>query len=150
MFAPYRSNAVAYRQLGVETAVADATPHKLIAMLFDGADEQIRKAGSAMARGDHATKGESLTRAIRILDEGLRASIDDRGGALAANLRDLYTYMIGRLLGASARNDPKPLDEVLALLHEISSAWAQIAPNTVSAAPATPVRRPAPAAQAAR
>ena len=55
MFAPYRSNAVAYRQLGVETAMADATPHKLIAMLFDGADEHIRKGASAMARADHAT-----------------------------------------------------------------------------------------------
>ena len=150
MFAPYRSNAVAYRQLGVETAMADATPHKLIAMLFDGADEHIRKSSSAMARADHATKGESLTRAIRILDEGLRASIDDRGGELAANLRDLYTYMIGRLLAASARNDSKPLDEVLELLHKISSAWAQIAPNTVSAAPSIPVRRPQQATIAAR
>ncbi|HPU50991.1 MAG TPA: flagellar export chaperone FliS [Burkholderiaceae bacterium] len=150
MFAPYRSNAVAYRQLGVETAMADATPHKLIVMLFDGADEHIRKGRSAMERADHAAKGEALTRAIRILDEGLRASIDARGGELAANLRDLYTYMIGRLLAGSARNEVKPLDEVLELLHKISSAWAQISPDTVSAMPAMPVRRPAQATAAAR
>lgn len=141
MFAPYRSNAVAYRQLGVETALADATPHKLIAMLFEGADEQIRKAGAAMRRQDFATKGESLTRAIRILDEGLRASLDERGGEITANLRDLYTYMIGRLLNASARNQPELLDEVLGLLAQVASAWAQIAPARQGGTPAAAASR---------
>lgn len=150
MFAPYRSNAVAYRQLGVETALEDATPHKLIAMLFDGADEQIRRAASAMARGDHAGKGEALTRAIRILDEGLRASLDERGGDLSVNLKDLYTYMITRLLAASARNETEPLDEVLSLLAPIASAWSQIAP-TRSASPAmAAVARPTPTSAARR
>lgn len=150
MFAPYRSNAVVYRQLGVETALADASPHKLIAMLFDGAHEQIRKAHSAMGRADFATKGEALTRAIRILDEGLRACLDDRGGELARNLRELYTYMIGRLLIASARNDEQPLSEVLDLLSMISGAWTQIGPGDAVAASAMKVRRPVLAAAAAR
>ncbi len=149
MFAPYRSNAVAYRQLGVETALEDASPHKLIAMLFEGADEQIRRAASAMGRGDHAAKGEALTRAIRILDEGLRASLDDRGGELTSNLRDLYTYMIGRLLAASARNETEPLDEVLGLLSQIASAWSQIA--SARPAPAALVAtRPTPSLAARR
>jgi flagellar protein FliS len=128
MFAPYRSNAVAYRQLGVETAIADATPHKLIALLFDGAHEFLRKAASAMARNDHAAKGEAITRVIRIVDEGLRACLDDRGGELTENLRALYTYLMSRLLTASLRNDPAMLDEVEELLGKISSAWAEIAP----------------------
>ena len=150
MFAPYRSNAVAYRQLGVETALADASPHKLIAMLFDGAHEQIRKAHSAMDRADYATKGEALSRAIRILDEGLRACLDNRGGELAHNLRDLYTYMIGRLLIASARNDAQLLSEVLDLLSMISSAWTQIEPGNAAAALAIPARLPVQSAAAAR
>jgi flagellar protein FliS len=142
MFAPYRSNAVAYRQMGVETAIADASPHKLIAMLFDGAHEFLRKAGSAMERKDYATKGEAITRVIRIIDEGLRASLDERGGELTGNLRTLYTYLMGRLLTASLRNDPEILTEVGELLDTISSAWAQIAPSraagTAGAAGAAP------------
>lgn len=155
MFAPYRSNAVAYRQLGVETAMTDASPHKLIAMLFDGADEHIRKGICAMQRADHATKGEAVTRAIRILDEGLRACLDNRGGDLTENLRDLYTYMIGRLLVGSARNEEGPLNEVLHLLSQVSSAWAQIAPGrapaeAAPAAPALAARRPVQAYASAR
>jgi flagellar protein FliS len=129
MFAPYRSNATAYRQLGVETAVATATPHKLIAMLFDGATEHLTRAASAMATGDISGKGEAISRVIRIIDEGLRACLDDRGGDLAANLRALYTYSLARLLKASRDNDPALLEEVRGLLDQISTAWSQIAPE---------------------
>ncbi|MBU6270164.1 MAG: flagellar export chaperone FliS [Betaproteobacteria bacterium] len=153
MFAPYRSNAVAYRQLGVETAIADATPHKLIAMLFDGAHEFLRKAASAMERKDYAAKGEAITRVIRIIDEGLRASLDDRGGELTGNLRTLYTYLMGRLLTASLRNDPEILTEVGELLDTVSSAWAQIAPGrggSTAAAAQGPASSAAPARPALR
>jgi flagellar protein FliS len=129
MFAPYRSNATAYRQLGIETAVSTATPHKLIAMLFEGANEQLTRAGSAMAAGDIGAKGEAISRVIRIIDEGLRSCLDDRGGELTTNLRNLYTYSLARLLTASRNNDPALLDEVRGLLEQISSAWAQIAPE---------------------
>ena len=133
MFAPYRSNATAYRQLGVETAIASATPHKLIAMLFDGADEQLTRATSAISAGDISGKGEAIGRVIRIIDEGLRACLDDRGGEITANLRALYTYALGRLLMASRNNDPKLLDEVRQLLGQIAAAWAQIAPERQTA-----------------
>ena len=134
MFAPYRSNAVAYRQLSVETAMADATPHKLIAMLYDGAIAAIRRAQAAMLRRDFATKGESITRAIRIVEEGLKASLDERGGEISANLRGLYDYIGHRLLHASARNDAQALDEAAQLLTELQTAWQEIAPPPVRAA----------------
>lgn len=140
MFAPYRSHASSYRQLDVETSVDAATPHKLIAMLYDGAISAIRRAQAAMLRRDFATKGEAITRAIRIVEEGLKASLDERGGEIAANLRGLYDYIGHRLLQASARNDAEALDEAAQLLAELQSAWQAIAP---------PAGRPAPAAAAA-
>lgn len=153
MFAPYRSNAVAYRQMGVETALTDATPHKLILMLFEGADEHLRKAAAAMGRGDHAAKGEAITRVIRILDEGLRSCLDDRAGEIAENLRALYTYMVERLLIASARNDAGIVAEVQGLLDQVASAWREISPGRSSApdarsSGADPVAPSSPAARA--
>lgn len=144
MFAPYRSNAVAYRQVGVETALTDATPHKLILMLFDGAEEQLRKAAAAIGRGDHAAKGEAVTRAIRIIDEGLGASLDDRAGEIAHNLRGLYGYMGQRLLMASARNDASLVAEVQGLLEQVASAWREIAPGRSSASADRPSTDPTP------
>ena len=140
MFAPYRSHASSYRQLDVETSGDAATPHKLIAMLYDGAIAAMQRARAAIGQGDVAGKCEAVTRAIRIVDEGLKASLDERGGEIAANLRGLYDYIGHRLLQASARNDTEALDEAAQLLAELQSAWQAIAP---------PAGRPAPAAAAA-
>jgi flagellar protein FliS len=129
MFAPYRSHANSYRQLDLETSVGAASPHRLIAMLFDGALAAIARGRAAMQRGDVAARGEAVGRAIRIVDEGLKASLDPRGGQLAANLRDLYDYIGHRLLVASARNDADALEEAARLLATLQSAWLQIAPE---------------------
>lgn len=153
MFAPYRSNATAYRQVGVETALTDATPHKLILMLFEGAEEQLRKASAAIGRGDFAAKGEAISRAIRIIDEGLQACLDERAGEIAQNLRSLYTYMSGRLLIASARNDASIVNEVQGLLDQVASAWREIAPGRPSAPgdrPSAPAALATPATGAVR
>ena len=133
MFAPYRSHASSYRQLDVETSVEGAHPHRLVAMLYDGAIGAIRKALGAMARGDTAARGEAVTMAIRIVDEGLRAALDERGGEISRNLRSLYDYVLRRLLVGSARNDREALEEAAKLLGELQSAWMAIAPQARAA-----------------
>ena len=127
MFAPYRSLASSYRNMDVETSLQDASPHKLIAMLYDGAVAAVNKAKGAIERGDIAAKGAAITFAIRIVEEGLRASLDARGGDIAVNLGDLYSYMARRLLEAGLRNDTAILDEVAKLLGELRGGWAGIA-----------------------
>lgn len=44
MYGSSRQYAEQYRQVGVTSAVADADPHKLVAMLLAGALEQIGRA----------------------------------------------------------------------------------------------------------
>jgi flagellar protein FliS len=128
MFAPYRSQASSYRQLDVETSVDGASPHRLIEMLFEAAIASIQRARAAMDAGDLSVKGESITRAIRIVDEGLKASLDARGGEISERLGALYDYVGRRLLSASARNDVSALDESSALLSELRDAWSGISP----------------------
>lgn len=121
--------ARAYANVGLETGVASAEPHRLITMLFDGALLAVARARSAMTAGDIATRGAAITKAIQIIDEGLKASLVDNGGGLAANLRALYEYMSCRLLVASLKNELAALDEVTRLLTEIKDAWHAIDPN---------------------
>ncbi len=79
-----------------------------------------------------AEKSAAIGRAIAILDE-LRGSLDfEKGGPLAANLEDLYSYASRRLLAASASGDVRILDEVAALLRELREAWAAIAAATTA------------------
>ena len=99
----------AYRDIGNQSAVVDASPYQLISMLMNGALDRIAAARGAMARGDAALQGSMIGKAIGIVD-GMRASLDEQrggpaGGELATRLRDLYDYMERRLLEAGAGGD---------------------------------------------
>lgn len=132
--APHAS-AGAYRQVGLSTGVVTATPHQLVLMLFDGFDEALAQALGALRDGAVEAKCRAMTRATRIVDEGLRASLDlQGGGALAADLRELYAYVGLRLVRANLNNDAAGIDECRRLIRPLRDAWVQIAPDTSRAA----------------
>ena len=119
--------AKSYSSLKVHSGVADASPHRLIQMLFEGALERIAQAKGAMLQNQIARKGELIGKAVIIVG-GLQGSLNDKeGGQLAANLDDLYDYVIRRLTEANFHNDPERLDECGRLLSEIKTAWDAIA-----------------------
>ncbi len=129
MFAPHRPQASTYRNIQLESSVREASPHRLISLLFEGAVAAIRQGTVAMQAGDHAGQGQALTRAIRILDEGLKASLDPAAGELALRLSALYDHAARQLLIASARNDATVLGEVLDLILPLQQSWLAIAPE---------------------
>lgn len=117
----------AYQRIGVETGVESANPHKLILMLFEGAQEALAKAKMHLKHNEIAQKGEMLSKAIMIIDHGLKASLDTTaGGELALNLQALYDYMSNRLLTANLNNDITIIEEVNQLLNELYGAWKAI------------------------
>ena len=126
----------AYGKVAVESSVATADPHQLVLMLFDGALDAIRQAQSHMVAGRIAEKGAALGKALRIVEEGLKASLDGAaGGELAARLRSLYDYSVMKLLQGNLRNDGEALRNVAKLLGELRDAWSQIrTPTAVAAA----------------
>jgi flagellar protein FliS len=130
MFATITPPIEQYRQVGTATAVALADPHQLIILLYDGAIAAVLQARHAVATGDVATRQSTISKAMRIIDEGLKAAVESNGdAALAANLRGLYEHMVSRLFQANLQVIEEPLAEVLALLGDLRSAWAAIAPS---------------------
>ena len=128
----------AYAKIGVESGVVAADPHKLIAMLYQGALLAIANAKNGLMRKDIAAKGVAISKAITIIDEGLNASLDKSvGGPLAQNLSALYEYMCMRLIAANLKNDMTALDEVARLLTDLKGAWESIRPSgaAIAAAP---------------
>jgi len=122
-----------YKNVGLESGVAAADPHKLILMLYQGALLAIASAKNQILRNQTAEKGASITKAIKIIDEGLKACLDVKaGGEIATNLSQLYDYMNQRLLIANLKNDITILDEVSALLAELKQAWESISPASTS------------------
>ena len=131
------SAAKAYSKIGVETGVAAASPHSLILLLYDGATQAIADARRHLEAGATADKGRAVSRAISIIDEGLKGSLDaNAGGEIAAHLADLYDYMCRRLLLASLKDDAAGFDEVVRLIEALRSAWATIARAPAASPPA--------------
>jgi flagellar protein FliS len=135
--------ASAYQRVGVQTGVEAADPHKLVLMLFDGAMLAVSSASLHMQRNEIAKKGEAVSKAINIITNGLKVSLDTQaGGELAERLSALYDYMCARLLHANLHNQPVVLEEVSHLLAELKGAWEQIGSETRQ-----PTRPATPAAQ---
>ncbi len=134
MFGTNTRGVNAYAKVGLETGVSAASPHKLIVMLFDGALAAIATASTQMAAGNVQEKGKAISKAIQIVDNGLRASLDrEAGGEIAANLDALYDYMSRRLLKANIENDKEALEEVRGLLADLRDTWNQIDGAAVAA-----------------
>lgn len=127
MFGSSKNGANAYAKVGLETGVVAASPHKLIVMLFEGAMTAVSAAAGHMQAGEIEKKGLAISKAIMIIENGMRASLDkNAGGEIASSLDALYDYMGRRLLLANVSNKVEVLHEVHGLLAELKSAWDAI------------------------
>lgn len=116
-----------YQQVHTQAQIAEASPHRLIQMLFEGALDRLAQAQGAMLRGQIAEKGLLIGKAVKIVG-GLRAALDkEQGGQLAENLDGLYEYMLQHLTQANLNNDAEALQHVASLLREIKEGWDGIA-----------------------
>jgi flagellar protein FliS len=117
----------AYQQVHVTTGVDGASPHRLVQMLFEGLLDSLARARGAIAHGNIVVKGEELGRAVRIVEEGLKAGLNvQEGGRLAQDLHDLYAYVTVRLTYANLHNDEAAIAECARLIEPIATAWDEI------------------------
>ncbi|WP_315317139.1 flagellar export chaperone FliS [Pantoea vagans] len=123
----------AYAKIGVESAVMSASQQQLVVMLFDGALSALIRARLFMEDGNIEGKGSSISKAINIIEAGLKEGLaENRGDELADNLLDLYNYMTRRLLQANLHNDVAAVEEVEGLLRNIADAWKEVVqPNLI-------------------
>jgi flagellar protein FliS len=125
----------AYRKTGASTQVAEASPHRLVQLMLEGAVDRLAAARGHIERGHVAEKGEALSRVLALVDT-LNASLDmEKGGAVASNLRRLYEYSIRRLTEANIRGDATIVAEVQGLLREVKAGWDAIPEAARSARP---------------
>ncbi|MBS6359164.1 flagellar export chaperone FliS [Burkholderia sp.] len=130
MFSPGHAGASAYARVGVETGVMSASPHRLIAMLYQGARQAVALARMHMQQSNVPARGEAIGKAIRIVESGLQQSLNrDVGGELAARLDSLYSYICRRLLEANLQGSEELLIEVDRLLATLEKAWTGIGPE---------------------
>jgi len=115
-----------YRNIENASRVDGASPHKLIAILFEELLRAVEATRVAMERGDIARQADRQARALSIL-QALDASLDmERGGEVAVNLSRIYREG-RRLIAAGAREKrPDMITRARDMLAEIASAWDNI------------------------
>jgi len=132
-------SADAYRRINVETSMHTIDQHQIVSLLFDGVLQSLAAARGALARNDVPTKCSAISRALRILEEGLSTGLDRiDGGELAENLAALYDYCTRRLILANAQNDDAILQEIQRLIETVAQGWKGMKQGA-TAEPAAPV-----------
>ncbi|MGE8639145.1 MAG: flagellar export chaperone FliS [Achromobacter sp.] len=113
-----------YADIGLETQVLGASPERLITLLYLGARAAIGQARIHLNEGRIAERGAAISKAIKIVDEGLKTGLNmEAGGDIAANLALLYDYIIRTLLTANLKADAEQLDIADRLLADLAEAW---------------------------
>lgn len=126
----YSSPIASYQKVGREAEILGADPHRLIVLLFDGAEAALTKAQDCLVSQDITGRSEALIKAIDIISSGLSSSLNlEQGGDLAVNLKALYDYMVSRLIHANIHQDANAIAEVQKLLGELASAWREMGEN---------------------
>lgn len=146
MFSAHNPRATsAYQRINVETSMHTIDKHQIVSLLFDGLMESLGTARGALARQDVPAKCAAVSKALRILQEGLTTGLDKvDGGELASNLESLYDYCVNRLILANARNDDAIFQEVQRLIESVAQAWKSmnqnkaLPQNQIVREPATP------------
>lgn len=120
-----------YEKIALESAVMSASSNELLTMLFDGALSALVRARLYQQEGNIARKGECLSKAINIIDNGLRFGLDENSeDPLTRDLIWSYNYMVRRILQSNLHNDIGILQEVEGMLREITDAWKQVSANS--------------------
>jgi flagellar protein FliS len=118
-----------YRQIDLAAEVEQASPHRLVTMLFEGFLTHVAKAKYATQAGQFELKARNVDFAMDIL-VGLKGGLNNEASPeLGERLFELYDYCERRLLDASARRDIEGFDEVDRLIRQIKEAWEAIEPQ---------------------
>ena len=110
-----------------DNEINTAEPRKLILMLYTGALgflEEALKHIDDYKSYDQANK--QLLRAQDIITELILSLDMDKGGDIAKNLFNLYTYMKKELLNANIKKEKAPIQSVIKYLKELKEAWEKM------------------------
>ena len=116
----------AYVETQANTAIMDANPHRLIELLFDGAQDKLSVAKGAAERGDRKVRAEAIAKVMEIVSELQGVLNMEAGGEIAERLEALYAYINTSLAAANLTGDVEKLNEASALLSEVQEGWTGI------------------------
>lgn len=112
----------AYNQVAVETA----DQKTLILICYDEAVKSLRIGKECFEKKQFEEKARHFIRAQNFLAELLSSLNMEAGGEIAQNLSAIYNFCLKELILADVNRDMNLIDNIINILSELRSAWAQI------------------------
>jgi flagellar secretion chaperone FliS len=113
-----------YRQTDLKSRIETASPHALVAMLYDNLDAALQAAAAAFSQNRSAVVTVQMGRARSLL-AALEAGLDlDKGGSLAEMLQLVYRSMQRRL--SDVADYPAAINEVRVGVEDMAKAWGKL------------------------
>jgi flagellar protein FliS len=115
-----------YQAIDVNSQVEAASPHRLIAILFDEMMKAIDTMLAAQRAGNRTKMIERQSQVTLIL-LSLETSLDfQNGGDIAMHLRQIYREGRRLVTQGGRTGNPEMIEQARAMLGEIAEAWEQI------------------------
>jgi flagellar protein FliS len=122
----YQEAYGSYHAANLDAQTARASPIELVLLLTDGLLDELARARAHIVGKRYEQRANSINKCVDIIN-GLSSSLDtDSGGAVVANLSDLYDFCATRLHGAGVKQDPAMVDEVVKIMTTIRQGWAGV------------------------
>ncbi len=109
-----------------ESAVAGASPVRLVILWYEQAMENLRRAIAAQARGDIEGRTREINHAILVVAH-LQATLDaEQGGRVAANLALFYQHLRAELVDAQCKQSVAIIEQAISHLARVHEAWCEV------------------------
>ena len=109
-----------------KTVLASTDRVQIILMLYEGMLNHIKIAKQKIERGDFLSKGSHISKATLIVSELSNVLDMEKGGEISINLRNLYNFILQRLLYANLNNDINALEEAEKVIGTIKDGWKEM------------------------
>jgi flagellar protein FliS len=125
-----RNGAAQYHAVRSHGQVAEASPARLVQIMFEHILSNLATAQGCMGRinsnlplHEVTVKCKAMSKAVRLIGQ-LDSTLDmEKGGQISVNLHNLYLYMLNRLTTANAENNAQVVGEVANLVRTIKTGW---------------------------
>ena len=106
-----------------QTSILSASREQILLMLYEAAIKFTKLAIKAIEEKKIAERGQNILRAFDIIVE-LQATLDHKvGGELAAQLEQLYVFMMEQYTKANLKGDAEPLRANVKVLENLYEGW---------------------------
>lgn len=126
----------------IDEQIHSAGPVELVAMLNRSLCQRIGQAREAQRAGDMRGRAAAVSRAIAIVGELAQSLRPEAEPELAGTLRELYAFVVDRLLQGNAQQLDAPLAEAQRVAEVLAEAWRELGD---AAMPATVITEAIPA-----